>query len=367
MTVHQQALIWLGVLGLALLVIALLNGILLPFVAGIVIAYVLSPIVDRIERLGLGRGWATLLLLLATALVVGLALVILVPIVMDQLAALIAALPGIYDKLRLLADQASSRWLGGLGVAAPADPLAGVSKGMVDTLAGILQSILSGSLALINFLGLLAVTPVVAFYLLVDWPDTVQAVDRWLPRQHAPRIRALAAEIDGKLAAFFRGQGLVCLIMGVYYAVGLSLAGLTYGLLIGLLAGVVGFIPLVGAILVGLVSIAVAVYQFWPEWAPVAIVVGVIAFGQVLDGNILSPRIVGGSIGLHPVWIIFAVFAFGYLFGFVGMLVAVPAAAAIGVLVRYVLDEYRESRLYRGDDGATTVGRVASSSGEPNP
>ncbi|MEZ5923568.1 MAG: AI-2E family transporter [Hyphomicrobiaceae bacterium] len=350
MRLRQQALAWLGVVAAALLLVALLNGILLPFVAGIVIAYALNPVVDRIERLGLSRVWATLALIVGLAVLAALALVFLVPLVADQLAALIEALPGIYERLRALADQASLTWLGKGAAAGSGDPLGGFDKGLTDTIGSVLTSLLSGGLAFINFLGLLAVTPVVAFYLLVDWHDLVRGVDNWLPRQHAPRIRALASEIDGKLAAFFRGQALVCLIMGTYYAAALSLAGLKYGLLIGLCTGLAGFIPLVGSILAGLVALAMAISQFWPDWAPVALVAGVFAFGQVLDGNVMSPRIVGGSVGLHPVWIIFAVFSFGYLFGFVGMLVAVPAAAAIGVLVRFALDEYRESLLYRGMD-----------------
>lgn len=349
MTLRQQALVWLGVLVVALVLITLLNGILLPFVAGIVIAYVLSPIVDRIERTGLARSWATLILMLVMALVAALVLIFLAPLVLDQLAALIEAIPDIYARLRALAEEASGRFIGSVERVPGPEQIGSLTSGLADALASVLKSLLSGGLAVVNFLGLLAVTPVVAFYLLVDWPDIVRGVDRWLPRQHAPRIRTLAAEIDGKLAAFFRGQGLVCLVMGAYYAVALSLAGLKYGLLIGLFAGLAGFIPLVGAILAGLVAIGMAISQFWPEWAPVLVIAGIFAFGQVLDGNVLSPRIVGGSVGLHPVWIIFAVFAFGYLFGFVGMLVAVPAAAAIGVLVRFVLEEYRQSRLY-GED-----------------
>jgi predicted PurR-regulated permease PerM len=365
MTPRQQALAWAGVLAAALLFISLLNGILLPFVAGIVIAYALNPLVDRIERTGLTRGLATLLLLLAMALIVVLALIFLVPMVLDQLSALSAALPGIYDRFRALADQASGAWLGGAEVVAPAEQLGGLTKGMADAAGTVLQSVLSGGLAVINFLGLIAVTPVVAFYILLDWRELVAGVDRSLPRQHAPRIRQLAAEIDGKLAAFFRGQGLVCLIMGTYYAIALSLAGLSYGLLIGLFAGIAGFIPLVGAILAGLVAIVMAVSQFWPEWVPVAIVAGIFAVGQVLDGNVLSPRIVGGSVGLHPVWIIFAVFAFGYLFGFVGMLVAVPAAAAVGVVVRHALVEYRESGLYNSGGEEPSSAEVAARADAP--
>jgi predicted PurR-regulated permease PerM len=358
MTVRQQALVWLGVLAAALLFIALLNGILLPFIAGIVIAYMFSPLVDRIERTGLPRGWATLILLLLMALVCALALIFLAPHFLHQLAALIEAIPGIYARLRTLAVEASGRWLGSVERVPGPEQIGSLTSGLGEALASILKSVLSGGLAVVNFFGLLAVTPVVAFYLLVDWPDIVRGVDHWLPRQHAPRIRALAAEIDGKLAAFFRGQGLVCLVMGVYYALTLSLVGLRYGLLIGLFAGLAGFIPLVGAILAGLVAIGMAISQFWPEWTPVLMVAGVFAVGQVLDGNVLSPRIVGGSVGLHPVWIIFAVFAFGYLFGFVGMLVAVPAAAAIGVLVRFVLEEYRQSRLY-GEEAPSAPDAVA--------
>lgn len=349
MTLKQQALVWLAVLAAALLFIALLNGILLPFVAGIVIAYVLSPLVDRIESMGLSRGGATLILMLVMVLVGALVLIFLAPLVLDQFAALIESIPGIYARLRALAEDASARWLGSVERVPGPEQIGSLTSGLAEALASVLKSLLSGGLAVVNFLGLLAVTPVVAFYLLVDWPAIVESVDRALPRPHAPRIRELASEIDRKLAAFFRGQGLVCLVMGIYYAVALSLAGLKYGLLIGLFAGLAGFIPLVGAILAGLVAIGMAISQFWPEWMPVLVVAGVFALGQALDGQVLSPRIVGGSVGLHPVWIIFAVFAFGYLFGFVGMLVAVPAAAAIGVLVRFVLEEYRQSRLYAGD------------------
>ncbi|MFO1173464.1 MAG: AI-2E family transporter [Hyphomicrobiaceae bacterium] len=349
MTLKQQALVWLAVLAAALLFIALLNGILLPFVAGIVTAYIMSPLVDRIEAMGVSRGVATLALLLAMVLTGVLALIFLAPLVVDQLTALIEAIPGIYARLLALADELSSKWIGGVDQVPGPSQMGGLTSGLAEALTTVLRGVLSGGLALVNFLGLLAVTPVVAFYLLVDWPAIVDSIDRALPRPLAPRIRELAGEIDRKLAAFFRGQGLVCLVMGAYYAIALSMAGLKYGLLIGLFAGLAGFIPLVGAILAGLVAIGMAISQFWPELTPVLLVAGVFALGQVLDGQVLSPRIVGGSVGLHPVWIIFAVFAFGYLFGFVGMLVAVPAAAAIGVLVRFVLEEYRQSRLYAGD------------------
>ena len=212
----------------------------------------------------------------------------------------------------------------------------------------ILASIWSGGLALVNVLSLLVVTPIVAFYMLNDWDLMIAKVDSWLPRDHAPTIRALASSIDGAMAGFIRGQGTVCLLLGLFYAVALSVAGLNFGLLIGLGAGLLSFIPYVGSIVGGVLAIGMALVQFWPEWIPIAIIIAIFAAGQFIEGNFLSPYLVGNRIGLHPVWLMFALFAFGYLFGFVGLLLAVPLAAAAGVLVRFALQQYLNSPLYLG-------------------
>jgi predicted PurR-regulated permease PerM len=215
-------------------------------------------------------------------------------------------------------------------------------------IAGFLRGLWSGGQAIISVFALLVVTPVVAFYLLIDWDHMVAAVDEWLPRRHRDTIRTLAREIDRAIAGFIRGQSAVCLILGTFYAVGLSLIGLNFGALIGMSAGLLSFIPYVGSLTGLVLSVGVAVVQFWPDWTWIAATLGVFIVGQFFEGNILSPKLVGASVGLHPVWLMFALFAFGTLFGFVGLLLAVPLAAIVGVLGRFALRQYLASALYHG-------------------
>ena len=195
--------------------------------------------------------------------------------------------------------------------------------------------------------------PVVAFYLLLDWDNMIARIDKLLPREHRDTIRQLGRDIDQVLAGFVRGQVLVCLILGTFYSVALMLAGLNFGLIVGAIAGLVTFIPYIGALTGGALAIGLALFQFWGDWFQIGIVAGIFALGQFLEGNIITPRLVGKSVGLHPVWLLFALSAFGTVFGFVGMLVAVPVAAALGVFARFGIAQYLDSRLYRGDAGGT--------------
>ncbi len=222
-----------------------------------------------------------------------------------------------------------------------------LSEGM-GFLTGLFAQIWNSGKAIVDVISLLVVTPVVAFYMLLDWDRMVAKVDQWIPRDYVNDVRQIASEIDHAIAGFVRGQGSLCLILGIYYAAGLSLVGLNFGLLIGLFAGMISFIPYVGS-LVGLVlAVGVALVQFWPDYIWIGAVLAVFFSGQFLEGNILQPKLVGHSVGLHPVWLMFALFAFGALFGFVGLLVAVPAAAAVGVLVRFAISRYLQSDLYAG-------------------
>jgi predicted PurR-regulated permease PerM len=193
------------------------------------------------------------------------------------------------------------------------------------------------------------------FYFLVDWHPMLKKIDGWLPRDQQAIIRRLAREIDEAIAAFIRGQGLVCIILGLMYATGLAVIGIRYGVLIGLAAGLLAFIPFAGWALGLLAATAMAVVQFWPDSIPLMKVAALFAAGMAIDSAVLSPKIVGSKIGLHPVWLIFALFLFSYLFGFSGMLVAVPLAAAIGVLVRYALEVYLSSSIYRGSGAGETT------------
>jgi predicted PurR-regulated permease PerM len=214
----------------------------------------------------------------------------------------------------------------------------------------LVQGLLSSAVGVVNALVLLVLVPVITFYLLLDWNRMIGKIDRLLPREHAAVIRKLAAQIDHTLASFIRGQGLVCLILGTFYALALALVGLNFGLVVGALAGALTFIPYVGALTGGLLAIGLALFQFWGEWWWIVAVAVIFQVGQFTEGNILTPKLVGESIGLHPVWLLFALSAFGALFGFVGLLVAVPVAAVLGVISRFLIERYQQSPLYRGPD-----------------
>jgi predicted PurR-regulated permease PerM len=353
MTLQKQVAFWIGALAVLVLVLWLLSNILLPFIAGLVLAYFLDPVADALERLGLPRLGASLVILLFNVLALSLVLVLLVPILGDQISKFAGDLPSLLHALVVRFNELAPQWLkdmlakSGTDIQGSVADIAGKAAGWIVSL---LSSLLSGGMALVNLVSLMVVTPIVAFYLLEDWDVMVAKVDSWLPREHVTTIRGLATEINDALAGFIRGQGTVCLLLGSFYGISLTLAGLKFGLAIGLAAGFLTFIPYAGALTGGVMAIGVGLVQFWPDYLSILIIVGIFAVGQFIEGNILSPKLVGHRIGLHPVWLMFALFAFGYLFGFVGLLLAVPLAAAAGVLVRFALHQYLRSRLYLGVD-----------------
>lgn len=351
MRMERQVLFWVAALILAVAAIGLLRDILLPFIIGIIIAYALNPIVDRLMKFGMSRTVASATILALGIALMAILLVNLAPILMHQTQKLALALPDQLKQLRTVIETMAREHLG------PRFPqfqaaLDQAAKSISDNWADIAKvaatSIWSQLRSLFNLVSLLLVTPLVAFYMLVDWYPTLDKIDGWLPRDHAVTIRRLAGEINGAVAAFIRGQGVVCLILAAFYAAALSATGLEYGLLIGIATGILSFVPFVGWALGLLTATALAVVQFWPNTGSVAMVAAVFLAGQALDAAVLSPRIVGSRIGLHPVWLLFALFVFSYLFGFVGVLVAVPVAAAIAVLVRFALQLYLASDVYTG-------------------
>jgi predicted PurR-regulated permease PerM len=355
---RRQLRFWLVTAIIFALFIYLFSDILLPFVAGMVLAYFLDPVADRLERAGLSRLMATILILFAFIVVLTLAAILLVPLLASQLTEFVARLPAYLGQLQSLVTDLDPQWLQKRFGIDPANLREGLSS-LIATGAGflttVMQSIWNSGVALFNIAGLFVVTPVVAFYMLLDWDRMIATVDGWIPRDHVDTVREIAEDINAATAGFVRGQGTLCLVLGIMYAVGLTVAGLNFGILIGLFAGLISFIPYVGS-LVGLVlSVGVALVQFWPDYWMVAAIAGVFFFGQFIEGNILQPRLVGKSVGLHPVWLMFALFAFGALFGFVGLLIAVPAAAAVGVLVRFAIRRYLASPLYTGHHHAGVV------------
>lgn len=345
---------WLAAAAVFLLILWLLNDILLPFVVGMVVAYFLDPVVARLQRLGLSRTMATTAVtIVAVLLTVGVAMAILPPL-LGQVEALIVKAPEYVAKASMriqpliepLREKLGLQPLSIQDLQAEAAQWAGKALAMVGGVAG---QVAQRGVALINLLGLLFITPVVTFYMLRDWEKVVAAIDNGLPLDHADTIRKLARESNAAIAGYVRGQALVCLCLGSIYAVGLSLAGLQFGLVIGLIAGAISFIPFVGTFVGAVMAIGMALVQFPPDWIGVVKVAAVFLFGQTMEGNVLSPKLVGDRVGLHPVWIMFALLAGGSLFGFVGILVAVPTAAVIGVIVRHLLGRYRESAIYRGN------------------
>ncbi len=359
MRLEWQIGFWLGALALLGALLWLFSGVLLPFAAALALGYLLNPVADRLERLGLSRLGATLLIMAGLVLVVSLIAILIMPAFWRQLSSFLQALPSYVAKLEeLIADFGArlvqDHWAVlfeklGLGKDASAD-LRSSTSDLVNQAAQwagtFVKSLWSSGAALINLLSLLVLTPVVAFYMLLDWDKIIATLDGLVPLRHRQTVRELTREIDAALSGFLRGQSLVCLFLGGWYGIGLSLIGLNFGLLIGISAGLLSFIPFVGSLTALILSAVVAIVQGWPEWRLLIMALGVVLAGQFLEGNILTPKLVGESVGVHPVWLIFALLAFGSLFGFTGLITAVPFAAAFGVILRFAVRRYRESELY---------------------
>lgn len=347
----QQLIFWIAVLAIFIAAFWLLRDIMLPFVAGLVLAYLLDPLANRLERLGLSRALATLAIVGGFVTIAVFLAVLLVPVLVGQLAGLAENLPAYATRVQAVITDPNRPWLAKIvGVGLSEGDIGDLVKQATGGLATFVRSLWSGGQALLSIFSLLLVTPVVAFYLIWDWNRMVATIDSWLPREYAPTIRALAAEINAAIAGFVRGQTGICLILASLYATGFTVIGLHFGLLIGLATGIATFVPYVGSLTGLVVALSVAVAQFWPDPVPIAAVLGVCIVCQFLEGYVLAPNLVGRIVGLHPVWLLFALFASGYLLGFVGLLIAIPLAAAIGVLVRFALRQYLASPLYTGEE-----------------
>jgi predicted PurR-regulated permease PerM len=327
-------------------VLWMLGDVILPFVLGGAIAYCLDPIAGWFERKGASRVLAVTLITLIAVIALVILVLIVIPLLIDQTTSLIRNAPQIFASLQVfLTDHFPSLLENGSTMHRS---ILSIGETISAKGGALLNGIVSSFSGIVNILVLVFFVPVVAFYLLLDWDHMIARVDEMLPRDHAPVIREIATQIDRTLAAFIRGQGTVCLILGTYYAVALMLVGLQFGLAVGFVAGMISFIPFVGAIFGGGLALGLALFQFWGDWVWIGAVGAIFMFGQIAEGNVLTPRLVGTSVGLHPVWLIFALSAFGAIFGFVGLLVAVPVAASIGVVARVALAKYKSGQLYRG-------------------
>lgn len=349
----RVTLFWIGALAALILTLAVLRQILLPFVVGMALAYALDPVVEWLSKRGMRRTPATLIVLVLIVLALAAIFVLVVPALVSQTIDFLQNLPKLITQLQgLLTPLLDSEWGRFLGIDVDSlhTTLSGFFTNSADLLQTLLASVITGGRTVVDIASLFLVTPFVVFYLLRDWDRMIAWVDNLLPRDHAEEIRRLASAIDGKVAAFVRGQMLSGFALGVFYAVGLVAVGLNYGLLVGIVSGILSFIPYAGFTIGFVTSIAIAVVQFNSDWIWIAAVVVVFMLGQVFEGYFLQPYLIGTRVGLHPVWLLFSLFAFGALFGFLGVLLAIPAAAAVGVLLQFGIERYRGSTLYRGAD-----------------
>lgn len=367
---QKQFQYWAIAAGLLIFALWALGNVLTPFILGSAIAYFLDPIADRLEKVGLSRIMATVVITITSIVIFVIMFLLVVPTLIGQLGQLISQIGKIIENL----PEIWANLKGWLETRFPSlslqddflqEQLAALGAAIQSRGGDLVSAVLSSAQGIVNIMTLFVIVPFVTFYMLMDWDRMVAKIDDLLPRDHQETLRELARNIDNTLASFIRGQGTVCLILGTYYAVALMMAGLNFGLIVGFIAGLISFIPYIGALVGGVLAIGLALFQFWSgsevvdgqtvetgiNWLRIGIVAAIFMFGQFFEGNILTPNLVGSSVGLHPVWLILALSVFGSLFGFVGMLVAVPLAAIIGVLTRFLIAEYRQGLLYKGHSG----------------
>jgi predicted PurR-regulated permease PerM len=348
MSVTRQALFWAGALALFFLLLHLLAGMLLPFVAGFAIAYMLVPVVARFKRWGVPQSLAALISLLLFILALAAVVILIVPVIEVQAAQLTRNAPNVVafvrEQVQALLDRAQRDL--------PPEDMERM-RGMVGSwtgtaltwAAGLAQSILSQGFAIANIVTLLLITPLVAFFAMRDWDAILAKIDSLFPRPYAPTIREQLRLIDQTISGYIHGQALVSLIVGVYYAVALSIAGLQFAIILGIVVGILSFVPYLGEATGVVLAVGLGAMQFG-SWTMVLIIGAIFLAGHLVSSDYLQPKLVGSRVHLHQMWVIFALLAFGTLFGFLGILLALPAAAVTGVLVRFAVGRYLASSLY---------------------
>jgi len=348
LTVQKQIKYWLCAAGALILLLWFLGDVLLPFVLGAIVAYFLNPVAEKLEQQGLSRVASTAIIAFVTALTFIVITLLVAPALVSQAINLFESSP---DLAKSFSTWLSKTFPSLLDEGSTLQTSINSVGDVVQQQGGdLLNTALDSAASIIDLIMLLIIVPVVAVYLLLDWHRMISTIDALLPREHAVSIRDLVSKIDKTLAAFVRGTFTVCLILGLYYAISLMLVGLEFGLVVGVVAGLISFIPYLGAILGGALAIGLALFQFWNDWISIAIVLAIFVVGQAVEGNVITPKLVGNSVGLHPVWLIMSLSVFGSLFGFLGLLVAVPIAAILGVLIRFLIDKYKQSKLFNGSE-----------------
>lgn len=358
MKVSLGGVLLLGSVVVALLLLNVLSPMMTPFFLGALLAYLGDPWVDRLERWRIGRGLASGLVFLAIALLVAVALMLFIPALAHEATELLKGLPATLVWLQARLAPLLTPWIGvdagGMDVRGLAEEYLGDWEQSSDVLGYLLGQLTASGKAIFGAVMTLALTPVVAFYLMRDWDSIIERLDNLIPRSQLVVIRSLVRAGDDMLAAFIRGQLLVMIFLGLFYSIGLGLLGVEMALIIGLVAGLASVVPYLGFILGLALASLTAAYQF-QDWLHPAYVLGIFLVGQILEGSVLTPWLVGDKIGLHPVAVIFAVLAGGQLFGFSGVLLALPVTAVLMVLVRFSLQQYLHSQWYQGSAESSSV------------
>lgn len=362
-TLQRHVWFWAVALVVFGVIVWMLKGVLLPFVIGMAVAYFLDPVTTRLEKTGMGRAAATSVVLLSFVALFVLGVMLAFPVLQGQFVAFVEAVPAYVEKLRAL----SAPWIEKLQTQVLATPpekiqqqAGGMAGAALSWASGALKKIWDGGVALFDIFSIILIAPVVSFYMLRDWPVMVDKVDSWLPRRHAETIRGLVRQMDAALSGFVRGQAMVCVVLGLIYAVALSFAGLNFGFFIGFAAGLLSFIPYVGTLVGFVTGMLVGWFQFDGDVQQLAIIAAIFGAGQLIEGNVLTPKLVGDKIGLHALWILFALMAGGALLGFTGVMIAVPVAAVVAVLIRFALAQYLQSGYYH--DGTPPRRKIAAKS-----
>jgi predicted PurR-regulated permease PerM len=344
--------LWLAIITGFIVFLRAVQPILLPFVLGMFIAYLMDPLAQRLQRMGLGRNAATAVIMLGLFALIFALVAWLAPMVYQQFANLATRTPAMLQEVATNVRTGAAPLLEKLNAisgngkdAIPTDTTVLVQRGIAG-LSGIARGLFSSGAALVNVFALLLIAPIVCFYLIRDWPTMVKKIDGMLPLAYAPTIRHQLVLINRTLASYLRGQLTVMFILSVYYVILFGALGLNFGLVLGILAGCIVIIPYIGSLIsVGLgLTVAYGQYDittnFW-------MVIAIYAVGQIIETQILTPKIIGDRVGLHPLWMLFGMLAGAVLLGFVGVLLAVPLTAVIGVLVKFAVARYLESGLYR--------------------
>lgn len=350
MTIRSHALFWslsfLGVIGF----IYLFKGILMPFVLGFAVAYLLNPLVNAFGKMGINRGLSALLILGTFLIVLFTSIGLLTPLVYKQSQQFVDDVPGYTESFTQYVEplvQRASILIGEDNAEHIKSSMKDQSGSAGEIAKKILAGIAAGGQAIFDTISILVLMPIVAYFLMKEWLHITEWAKGLMPRDHKDTILGLLSKIDKKISGFVRGQISVAAILGISYAIALSIAGLKYGFLIGLVAGLISIIPMVGSTVGLVVSVAVAWFQAG-EWSYVAIIAAIFLFGQLIEGNVLSPKIIGDNVGMHPLWVFFALMAGGSLFGVLGMLIAVPMAAVAGVLLTFAIAQYKLSPYFKG-------------------